>query len=78
VWRLVTASLLLALLDQIKEETEVTINIPDLNAMVKNIYGARIDNLESQVESLIGVVEDLKKQISTQGTMPTNQNPLSW
>jgi hypothetical protein len=78
VWRLVTASLLLALLDQIKEETEVTINIPDLNAMVKNIYGARIDNLESQVENLIRVVGDLKKQISTQGTTLTNHNPFPW
>ena len=66
------------ILDKIKEDTEATINIPDLNAMIKNIYGARIDNLESHVESLIRVVEDLKKQISTQGTVLTNQNPLPW
>ncbi len=66
------------ILKQIKEETEVTINIPDLNAMIKNIYGARIDQLESQVQSLIEVVGDLKKQISNQGTTPTNHNPFFW
>jgi hypothetical protein len=60
---------------KIEEETEVTVSIRELDARIKNIYGARIANLESRIDCISKALENLQKQLTIQDK---NHNLLPW
>ncbi len=54
-------------LKEIKEsekQTEVTINIPDLDSRISRHYESRISRIEADIELLRSALEDLKKTLS--------------
>ena len=63
------------ILQQIKEDTEVTISIPNLEAMINHAYEARINHLESRIDTISKAVQDLQKKCPER---QTKHNPLPW
>jgi hypothetical protein len=51
------------------------VSIRELDARIKNIYGARIANLESRIDSISKALLDLQKQLTIQDK---KHNPLPW
>jgi hypothetical protein len=50
-------------LEEIKElekETEVTVNLIDLDSRIRNLYDRRLNKLESDVSVLTALIEELK------------------
>ncbi|WP_155898319.1 hypothetical protein [Allocoleopsis franciscana] len=60
---------------KIEEETVVEVSLRELDARIKNLYGAQIANLESRIDSISKALEDLQKQFPTQDK---NHNPFPW
>jgi hypothetical protein len=46
---------------QAEKETEVTINLPDLDSRITRHYESRISQIEADIDLLKSIMEDLKK-----------------
>lgn len=61
---------------KVEQETEVTVSIRELDAHIKNLYGAQIANLESRIDSISKALEDVKKQLTM--IQDKKHNPFPW
>ncbi len=47
-----------------KKQTEVTINLFDLDSRIKNLYDSRLNKIESDIENLTTLVKELLSKSS--------------
>jgi gas vesicle protein len=52
-------------IQEAEKETKVTVSLLELDARIKSLYSQRLDRIESDISTLMSLIEDLQNKLPT-------------